>query len=747
MLTTPRFRAHLHLEVIPGEGVLVLSETGVSALYGRSYEEVVPLIDGRHTLSEIVRALSETLDAAKVYYVLDLLQAKGLLTEASPEISRDVAAFWECLGLDAASALSLISRKSVAIHAIGTDPGRQAAALASAGIRQACEEAADLWLVIVDDYLRADLATLNTRALQQKKPWLLVRDSGPELWLGPLFEPGKTGCWRCLRTPLEVHRAGHAFVRRKNGTEEPPVTALGALPTTREVAAQMAAVTAAQYLADANCGLVGKVLSLNWTTCASQSHTLLKHPHCPACGSPKPAAEPLQLVSSKVTHMRDGGHRQTAPEETLRKYAHVVSPITGVVGRLEPVLQGDDFAHVYVAGHNSAIRLDKLSHLKGTLRQGSGGKGKSEIQAKVSALCEGIERYSGQLLGGETRVNRSFEEWLDGEAVHPNAVMRYSPQQYRDREVWNSRKSLFNSVPEPLEDTRPIDWTPLWSLSSQRVKYLPTQLLYFSAPETGKNGARFAMSCSNGGAAGNTIEEAILQGLLELIERDAVAIWWYNRLHKPGVAVESFGGSYLPDLADHYRRCYRRQAWALDLTSDLGIPVFVALSKVEGASEQAIHLGFGCHLDARIALERAFSEMTQMMAFAQYLESNGAAALNDPDTVNWLRSATVENQPYLVPDAGQPSSNLMTHRVQHSGDLLQDVDHCRAILEAQGMEVLVLDQTRAEIGMPVVKVVVPGLRHWWARFAPGRLYDVPVKMGWLNESLAEADLNPVRMFI
>ena len=59
------------------------------------------------------------------------------------------------------------------------------------------------------------------------------------------------------------------------------------------------------------------------------------------------------------------------------------------------------------------------------------------------------------------------------------------------------------------------------------------------------------------------------------------------------------------------------------------------------------------------------------------------------------------------------------------------------------MELLVLDQTRPDIGMPVVRVVVPGLRHFWQRFAPGRLYDVPVEMGRCDSPLAEDELNPV----
>jgi ribosomal protein S12 methylthiotransferase accessory factor len=62
------------------------------------------------------------------------------------------------------------------------------------------------------------------------------------------------------------------------------------------------------------------------------------------------------------------------------------------------------------------------------------------------------------------------------------------------------------------------------------------------------------------------------------------------------------------------------------------------------------------------------------------------------------------------------------------------------------MEVLVLDQTRPDIGMPVVKVIVPGLRHFWARYAPGRLYNVPVAMGWLDNPLPEEELNPIPVF-
>ena len=58
-----------------------------------------------------------------------------------------------------------------------------------------------------------------------------------------------------------------------------------------------------------------------------------------------------------------------------------------------------------------------------------------------------------------------------------------------------------------------------------------------------------------------------------------------------------------------------------------------------------------------------------------------------------------------------------------------------------------LDQTRPDVGFPTVKVIAPGLRHFWARYAPGRLYDVPVRLGWLDRPTAEDELNPTLMFL
>ena len=64
-------------------------------------------------------------------------------------------------------------------------------------------------------------------------------------------------------------------------------------------------------------------------------------------------------------------------------------------------------------------------------------------------------------------------------------------------------------------------------------------------------------------------------------------------------------------------------------------------------------------------------------------------------------------------------------------------------LAERGLEVIALDQTRPEVGVPVFRVVCPGLRHPWKRLAPGRLYEAPVALGWIPRKNREEDLNPI----
>jgi ribosomal protein S12 methylthiotransferase accessory factor len=234
---------------------------------------------------------------------------------------------------------------------------------------------------------------------------------------------------------------------------------------------------------------------------------------------------------------------------------------------------------------------------------------------------------------------------------------------------------------------------------------------------------------------------------MELVERDAVALWWYNRLRRPGVDFESFGDPYLLELEEYYRTIHRG-LWALDLQSDLGIPVFVAVSPRIDQRAEDIVFGFGAHLDPKIALLRAVTECNQILPCVPFASPDAPDAYHgDALAVRWWKTATVKSDPYLAPDPAVPRKRLDDYANTGSGDLYEDLLSCARSLRRKGLEVLLLDQTRLDTDLPVVKVFAPGLRHFWARFAPGRLYDVPVEMGWLPRALEEGDLNPFPMFL
>jgi ribosomal protein S12 methylthiotransferase accessory factor len=379
--------------------------------------------------------------------------------------------------------------------------------------------------------------------------------------------------------------------------------------------------------------------------------------------------------------------------------------------------------------------------LKRGLRRRAGGKGVTEAQARASGLGEALERYSGLFQGDEARLRASYRA-LGAQALHPNACMLFSERQYARRTEWNARGSRFCYVPERFDETVELDWAAAWSLTARAPRYLLAAYCYFGAPPSA--GSRYAVADSNGAAAGNTLEEAILQGFLELVERDSVALWWYNRVRRPAVDLDSFDEPYFRALREAYR-AIQREVWVLDLTSDLGIPAFAALTRRIDPPDEAIAFGFGAHLDARMGVQRALTEMNQFLPWT-LLEREADGDSADLDEMDrWVRSASLASEPYLVPAETAPRLASSYPRLG-SDDVRDDVLRCQAIVERQGLELLVLDQTRPDLELPVVKVIVPGLRHFWARFAPGRLYDVPVRLGWLPAPLAEETLNPTPMF-
>lgn len=754
MLSRPRFHPHLHVAVTPGEGVFVLAGAQETLLRGRLYELVAPLVDGG-SADEICTRLAGRASAAEVYYALGQLQKKGFLAEAEQRLPAQQAAWWSSQQVDPQSAAQRLADCRISLTGIGVDvnPLRESLLAMGAG-----EVAIDEWqrndslrIVSVDHYLRGELESFNQNALADGQPWLLTRPNGVQFWLGPLFRPGETGCWRCLTERMRANRAVESYLLDCGALPPPGASERAATPASLQAAQALAAqAIAAWAVQGALPDYDGQVRTFDLRSWQSQTHRLQKLPYCTACGLPGQDGarrfRPLLLERGKKNFVSDGGHRVADPETTLERFGRHVSPITGAVSMLQRSSPpGDGEMHVYLAGHNLARRHHSLGQLRSDLRNMSAGKGASDAQAKASGLCEGLERYSGVFRGDEPRRTARMCE-LGEAAVDIRSCLLFSERQYREREQWNEKKSPYNYVPAPFDPEAELDWTPVWSLSRRQVRYLPTAFCYYDYPLP-KN-EKFCIACSNGCAAGNTLEEAVLQGFLELAERDGVALWWYNRIRRPGVELDSFDAPYLGRLRQSLAR-FRRELFALDLTSDLGIPTFAAWSRRIDRPEEQIVLGFGAHFDARIALLRAATEMNQMLSYLLQTPDDRLydERTTDLETARWLKTATADNQPYLLPDERSRPRTASDFRGGWSDDVLEDVLACQRLVEREGLEMLVLDQTRPEIGLPVVKVIVPGLRHFWARLAPGRLYNAPVRLGWLQRPLAEAELNPISMFL
>jgi ribosomal protein S12 methylthiotransferase accessory factor len=100
----------------------------------------------------------------------------------------------------------------------------------------------------------------------------------------------------------------------------------------------------------------------------------------------------------------------------------------------------------------------------------------------------------------------------------------------------------------------------------------------------------------------------------------------------------------------------------------------------------------------------------------------------------------LKNYPFLTPiDNPTLPSGLKFGALDNTRD---QVLACVDIAKRAGLDFLVLNQTRPDVEVPVVRVIVPGLRHFYRRFGPGRLYDVPVKLGLRDRPIPEGELTP-----
>src|SRR3984893_3017014 len=739
-----RFALNFTVYVLPPNAVCLYSEDRKFFLHGELYCALAAAIGQRGKNSrEIVRELEQKFPLDKVHEAINRLIERRFATTRALAMPDTAGAYWASLGVAPETVERDLKKYRVGIQAIEVAGATELEqALNNLGVRVS-KRADDLTVTLVNDYLDQRLAELNARHLADRTSWLLAQPSGIFPLVGPVLRPGKSACWMCLAERMQRNREVRALLDR-TGAQAVAVSPL-ASNTMGRGGVELAAVEIAKAIATSfRTELNDHIISLDLLGASVVKHYVARRPQCPACGRKTlrdrhRAPAPFKLGGGGKLLMTSGGYRSVSSAATVARFRKHVSPLTGVVSRLERIQADLPLNTNYLATHNFSGRPKTVDELRAGLSGGSFGKGSTAEQGEASALMEAIERYSGIFQGNEISVARRFTDFAPGDAITPNDVLLYSDAQYQRQQSHASRSDQLMPVPTPFDRSAEIEWSPVWSLRDGRFNSLPTSLFsfFYRGPPT----TYHVHADSNGCAAGNTLEEAIVQGFLELVERDAYAIWWYNRLQRAEVDLGQFDEAYIRDLKIQLAETGRR-LWMLDVTSDLGIPSFVTITHWMENSQEFVEFGSGSHFDARIAALRAMTELNQFLSIGlmggrdpnpSSQESNDGVA-TPPFRLQDHAYLTPSGAAVVRPDFGSKFGSL---------DTREQVRACVDLAKRAGLDFLVLDQTRPDIDVPVARVIVPGLRHFYRRFAPGRLYDVPVKLGWQDRPLSESELNPL----
>ncbi len=369
----------------------------------------------------------------------------------------------------------------------------------------------------------------------------------------------------------------------------------------------------------------------------------------------------------------DGPHRGRSPEASL----DILRPLLPSLGITRVgMLTGLDTVGIPVA---AAYRPNSRSI---AVHQ---GKGRTPAAAKISAVMEAAECWHAEAADLPLRLGCLDEIRRHGAAVAPDRLpLTGAGEVATARFLWAEANDLMTG-------------TKLW---------VPYELVSadFSAPCPA--GFGLFRQTTNGLGAGNTPLEAMLHGIYEVVERDAVALWHAappqdqaKRCIDP-TSIDGLESQWM--LGKLAAASVAVRIW--DVTTDIGLPAFLVLTCDEdGVAGVEPESGSACHASADVALSRALAEAAQSRvtrisgARDDYApESFGfvARGARDDAARRWLRT--------------RPAARF--HRRDRAATAEADLAAALAGLSRCRISQLAcIDLSRAEIGIPVMRIVIPGL--------------------------------------
>lgn len=317
----------------------------------------------------------------------------------------------------------------------------------------------------------------------------------------------------------------------------------------------------------------------------------------------------------------------------------------------------------------------------------SQGKGLTLDAAKASGLMEAVETFHAETITRPLILSTYREVARSGSVVDCDRLPRATP----------------NSV-DPDE---PLLWIEGHDLLGGTLRWLPYELVHtdYTLPPGPASGSFPANT--NGLASGNHLLEAISHGMCEVIERDATTLWIQGGArfrHGRSLRLDTVDeGECRALLAQFARAEVAVRVW--DTTSDVGVASFYCL--VMGRDDRFTdpEFGAGCHPVRQVALLRALTEAAQ--ARTTYIAgSRDDFSRHDYSAAGRARR---QRQCRMLLD-GMEERDFGDVPSWESETVQKDVEWLLRRLRSAGLEqVLAVDLTRREFGLPVVRVVIPGL--------------------------------------
>ncbi|MBM9438591.1 YcaO-like family protein [Streptomyces bryophytorum] len=488
-----------------------------------------------------------------------------------------------------------------------------------------------------------------------------------------------------------------------------------------------------------------RVTRLDLETGLVSTVPLLAEPLCPHAPHGRAAAEREAFPVSREKPAADR-YRLRAPGGYDLPAAALANPVCGVLG----------------AGTWSDVTSPTTAPVAGSvfMRGYAGltdvtwsGQSHSFAASRDLAFLEGLERYAGTHRRERGGIVTDSYDNLGDAALDPRDCGMYAPQTYRD-----------DPMIAPFDPARPIPWVRGWSLRDDRPVLVPARLVYYSA---GTAADHFVFECSNGCATGSCLEEAVLFGLLELIERDAFLLAWYGSARLTEIDLGACSSPVLRAMTDRAALC-GYDVHAFDNRIDLSVPVVTGLAVRRDGGPGTLAFAAGAAFDPETAVEAAVSEiLTYLPHLPRQVTERPAeldAMADDFGLVRRLPDhAALFGLPrmaryvdsYLEPkDVGSPAQVYAEweDRRPRGLDLREDILWCTRELARAGCDVIVVDQTAPEqraMGLRTVCTIAPGLLpidFGWARqraLTMPRLRTAQRRAGMRPDDLRESEVRRV----